>query len=205
MTSKLSCRCEMFFMGHMNYIWKDSLTENKTPLFVADMRDRGRLHFRAASSGSLTPGLHLFFPLFPPLGSCSGSCCCCCVPLHHHQIFYGFGWCTWEIEKGSWWENFCFLLLNLKRWTFGVISATQSFFLFKGFIKMNSTFPSLVQILCFWFRILFSSFWCTSSAWTSFKPKCSLPRVCPLDHFAFRIRSGAANVVGPQICFEGQM
>ncbi|XP_037535720.1 protein FAM3C [Nematolebias whitei] len=42
-------------------------------------------------------------------------------------------------------------------------------------------------------------------AWTSFKPKCSLPRVCPPDHFAFRIRSGAANVVGPQICFEGHI
>ncbi|XP_017263673.1 protein FAM3C [Kryptolebias marmoratus] len=35
-------------------------------------------------------------------------------------------------------------------------------------------------------------------------PKCNLPRVCPPDHFAFRLRSGAANVVGPQICFEGK-
>ncbi|XP_036388679.1 protein FAM3A-like [Megalops cyprinoides] len=32
--------------------------------------------------------------------------------------------------------------------------------------------------------------------------KCGLPRECPVDHFAFHIKSGAANVVGPKICFE---
>ncbi|XP_034388180.1 protein FAM3C [Cyclopterus lumpus] len=36
-------------------------------------------------------------------------------------------------------------------------------------------------------------------------PKCSLTRVCPSDHFALRISSGAANVVGPKICFDGKI
>ncbi|XP_032404760.1 protein FAM3C [Xiphophorus hellerii] len=35
-------------------------------------------------------------------------------------------------------------------------------------------------------------------------PKCSLSAVCPSDHFAFKIWSGAANVVGPKICFDGK-
>ncbi|XP_005997800.1 protein FAM3A isoform X1 [Latimeria chalumnae] len=35
------------------------------------------------------------------------------------------------------------------------------------------------------------------------KNKCGLEKSCPPYHFAFKIRSGAANVVGPQICFEG--
>lgn len=33
--------------------------------------------------------------------------------------------------------------------------------------------------------------------------KCGLPRPCPPRHFAFRVLSGAANVVGPRICLEG--
>lgn len=37
------------------------------------------------------------------------------------------------------------------------------------------------------------------------EPKCSLPRPCPPDHFALHIRSGAANVVGPKICFEDRI
>ncbi|XP_040890711.1 protein FAM3C [Toxotes jaculatrix] len=36
-------------------------------------------------------------------------------------------------------------------------------------------------------------------------PKCSLSRVCPPDHFALHLRSGAANVVGPKICFDGKI
>lgn len=36
-------------------------------------------------------------------------------------------------------------------------------------------------------------------------PKCRLSRKCPIDHFAFHIRSGAAAVVGPQICFDGKI
>uniref|UniRef100_A0A4W6D818 FAM3 metabolism regulating signaling molecule D n=1 Tax=Lates calcarifer TaxID=8187 RepID=A0A4W6D818_LATCA len=43
------------------------------------------------------------------------------------------------------------------------------------------------------------------SATASPKPKCSLSRVCPPDHFALYIRSGAANVVGPKICFDGKI
>ncbi|XP_034075041.1 protein FAM3C [Gymnodraco acuticeps] len=40
---------------------------------------------------------------------------------------------------------------------------------------------------------------------TAPKAKCGLSRVCPPDHFAFNIVSGAANVVGPKICFEGKI
>ncbi|KAM9535760.1 protein FAM3C-like [Salvelinus alpinus] len=35
--------------------------------------------------------------------------------------------------------------------------------------------------------------------------KCSLSKNCPIDHFAFQIRSGAATVVGPKICFDGNI
>lgn len=37
------------------------------------------------------------------------------------------------------------------------------------------------------------------------EPKCDVSRVCPPDHFALQIRSGAANTVGPKICFEGKI
>ncbi|XP_064130364.1 protein FAM3D isoform X1 [Loxodonta africana] len=37
------------------------------------------------------------------------------------------------------------------------------------------------------------------------KSKCSLSKPCPKDYFAFKICSGAANVVGPSMCFENQM
>lgn len=43
------------------------------------------------------------------------------------------------------------------------------------------------------------------SATEAVEPKCSLSRVCPHDHFALHIMSGAANVVGPKICFEDKM
>ncbi|XP_065605955.1 protein FAM3D [Cyrtonyx montezumae] len=35
--------------------------------------------------------------------------------------------------------------------------------------------------------------------------KCENKKGCPVDHFAFRIISGAANVVGPSICFEDRI
>ncbi|XP_042679241.1 protein FAM3D isoform X2 [Centrocercus urophasianus] len=35
--------------------------------------------------------------------------------------------------------------------------------------------------------------------------KCENKKDCPTDHFAFRIISGAANVVGPSICFEDRI
>ena len=35
--------------------------------------------------------------------------------------------------------------------------------------------------------------------------KCDLSEDCPLSHYALRIKSGAANVVGPSICFDGDM
>ncbi|KYO17600.1 protein FAM3A isoform X1 [Alligator mississippiensis] len=35
--------------------------------------------------------------------------------------------------------------------------------------------------------------------------KCGLPQPCPEHHLAFRLVSGAANVVGPKICLEDQM
>ncbi|XP_062301150.1 protein FAM3C [Scomber scombrus] len=36
-------------------------------------------------------------------------------------------------------------------------------------------------------------------------PKCGLSKICPPNHFALHIKSGAANVVGPRICFEGKI
>ncbi|XP_028262508.1 protein FAM3C isoform X2 [Parambassis ranga] len=36
-------------------------------------------------------------------------------------------------------------------------------------------------------------------------PKCSLSKVCPPEHFALRVQSGAANIIGPKICFEGRI
>lgn len=35
--------------------------------------------------------------------------------------------------------------------------------------------------------------------------RCSLSRVCPPDSYAFHIWSGAANIVGPKICFDGKI
>ncbi|XP_075772678.1 protein FAM3A isoform X1 [Pelodiscus sinensis] len=35
--------------------------------------------------------------------------------------------------------------------------------------------------------------------------KCGLPRPCPERHLAFRLVSGAANVIGPKICLEDKM
>ncbi|XP_005997358.1 protein FAM3A [Latimeria chalumnae] len=37
------------------------------------------------------------------------------------------------------------------------------------------------------------------------KYKCGLPMPCPEQHFAFRITSGAANVIGPKICLEDKI
>ncbi|XP_021528056.2 protein FAM3D isoform X6 [Aotus nancymaae] len=37
------------------------------------------------------------------------------------------------------------------------------------------------------------------------KHKCGLIKPCPANHFAFKIGSGAANVVGPTMCFENHM
>uniref|UniRef100_A0A8D2I7T8 FAM3 metabolism regulating signaling molecule D n=1 Tax=Urocitellus parryii TaxID=9999 RepID=A0A8D2I7T8_UROPR len=37
------------------------------------------------------------------------------------------------------------------------------------------------------------------------KTKCGLSKPCPSNYFAFKICSGAANVVGPSMCFENQM
>ncbi|XP_074787202.1 protein FAM3A isoform X2 [Athene noctua] len=37
------------------------------------------------------------------------------------------------------------------------------------------------------------------------KFKCGLSRPCPPAHFAFRLLSGAANVIGPRICLEGRV
>uniref|UniRef100_A0AAQ6IQX0 FAM3 metabolism regulating signaling molecule D n=1 Tax=Anabas testudineus TaxID=64144 RepID=A0AAQ6IQX0_ANATE len=49
--------------------------------------------------------------------------------------------------------------------------------------------------------LLLASFSATATP----KPKCSLSRVCPPDHFAVNVRSGAADIVGPKICFDGKI
>ncbi|NWI98412.1 FAM3D protein, partial [Nothocercus nigrocapillus] len=35
--------------------------------------------------------------------------------------------------------------------------------------------------------------------------ECGNRKSCPSNHFAFRLISGAANVVGPSICFNDQI
>ncbi|CAG5927508.1 protein FAM3C [Menidia menidia] len=35
--------------------------------------------------------------------------------------------------------------------------------------------------------------------------KCGLSKACPPDHFAFKMASGAASVVGPKICLEDKL
>ncbi|XP_029358063.1 protein FAM3C isoform X2 [Echeneis naucrates] len=37
------------------------------------------------------------------------------------------------------------------------------------------------------------------------RPECNVSKVCLPDHVALHIRSGAANVVGPRICFAGKI
>ncbi|KAB0388688.1 hypothetical protein E2I00_004534, partial [Balaenoptera physalus] len=37
------------------------------------------------------------------------------------------------------------------------------------------------------------------------KYKCGLPQPCPEEHLAFRMVSGAANVIGPKICLEDRI
>ncbi len=37
------------------------------------------------------------------------------------------------------------------------------------------------------------------------KGKCGLSKPCPVNYYTFKIDSGATNIIGPQICFEGKM
>uniref|UniRef100_A0A8C0XVR6 Zgc:101783 n=1 Tax=Cyprinus carpio carpio TaxID=630221 RepID=A0A8C0XVR6_CYPCA len=37
------------------------------------------------------------------------------------------------------------------------------------------------------------------------KGKCGLPKPCPENNYTFKIYSGATNIIGPRICFEGKM
>ncbi|XP_016378693.1 protein FAM3C-like isoform X2 [Sinocyclocheilus rhinocerous] len=37
------------------------------------------------------------------------------------------------------------------------------------------------------------------------KGKCGLPKPCPGNDYTFKIYSGATNIIGPRICFEGKM
>ncbi|TEA39366.1 hypothetical protein DBR06_SOUSAS2110130, partial [Sousa chinensis] len=53
--------------------------------------------------------------------------------------------------------------------------------------------------------ILLGDYSVPSAASHSVKTKCGLSKSCPDNFFAFKITSGAANVVGPSVCFEGQM
>ncbi|XP_066100422.1 protein FAM3D [Saccopteryx bilineata] len=51
---------------------------------------------------------------------------------------------------------------------------------------------------------------CCHQGWSVSSPgvmnnKCGLSKPCPKNFFAFKIISGAANVVGPTICFEDHM
>uniref|UniRef100_A0A8C8X6F8 FAM3 metabolism regulating signaling molecule D n=1 Tax=Panthera leo TaxID=9689 RepID=A0A8C8X6F8_PANLE len=44
-----------------------------------------------------------------------------------------------------------------------------------------------------------------ASELTVMRAKCGLAKPCPKEFFAFKISSGAANVVGPTMCFENQV
>uniref|UniRef100_A0A2K5HXY5 ILEI/PANDER domain-containing protein n=1 Tax=Colobus angolensis palliatus TaxID=336983 RepID=A0A2K5HXY5_COLAP len=66
----------------------------------------------------------------------------------------------------------------------------------------GSGFPRIQQ--------LFTSEWPPGrvvEAWAprARKYKCGLPQPCPEEHLAFRVVSGAANVIGPKICLEDKM
>lgn len=37
------------------------------------------------------------------------------------------------------------------------------------------------------------------------KGKCGLSKPCPVNYYTFKIDSGATNIIGPQICFDGKM
>ncbi|KAI2648357.1 Protein FAM3C [Labeo rohita] len=37
------------------------------------------------------------------------------------------------------------------------------------------------------------------------KGKCGLPKPCPGNDYSFKVSSGATNIVGPRICFEGKI
>lgn len=43
------------------------------------------------------------------------------------------------------------------------------------------------------------------SATKAARYKCGLSKLCPAGHFAFKIASGAASVVGPKMCLEDKL
>uniref|UniRef100_A0A2K5CGU8 ILEI/PANDER domain-containing protein n=1 Tax=Aotus nancymaae TaxID=37293 RepID=A0A2K5CGU8_AOTNA len=61
----------------------------------------------------------------------------------------------------------------------------------------GSGFPRIQQ--------LFTSPGSSMSAPRASTYKCGLPQPCPEQHLAFRIVSGAANVIGPKICLEDKI
>ncbi|KFP82660.1 Protein FAM3D, partial [Apaloderma vittatum] len=67
----------------------------------------------------------------------------------------------------------------------------------------------LVTLLGTWFvtQMYFDQSWkaITLRSWLGKElpqHKCGIQKSCPQNHFAFKIISGAANVVGPSICFD---
>ncbi|XP_053492428.1 protein FAM3C [Ictalurus furcatus] len=46
---------------------------------------------------------------------------------------------------------------------------------------------------------------CVSHALFELYPGCCPHRVCPANHFPFFLRSGAANIIGPKICFNNRI
>lgn len=71
-------------------------------------------------------------------------------------------------------------------------------------------FSAVVVVLLITWGISNNSFDVNQTALDIFEepveePKCGLSRACPPDSFALHITSGAATVVGPKICFEGQI
>ncbi|XP_061523909.1 protein FAM3C isoform X2 [Phycodurus eques] len=45
----------------------------------------------------------------------------------------------------------------------------------------------------------------TNEGYKPVRHKCGLSKACPVGHFAFKMASGAASVVGPKMCLEDKM
>ncbi|XP_028853831.1 protein FAM3D-like isoform X2 [Denticeps clupeoides] len=71
--------------------------------------------------------------------------------------------------------------------------------LFVGLLIMAVVFDKYF----FWRKLTSTEEYFGANAPSEFK--CGLPKECPGDEFAFYLKSGIANILGPRICFEGKI
>lgn len=112
-----------------------------------------------------------------------------------------FIWCTRKSQKPSWWAHFnslhqlgSFPFVSLCR---VLISPPPPFLHFR--LVLHRLDQSTIQSR--WSANNTAQLW--QSKWLFYYARCQ-PRVFPPDHLAVRLTSGASNMVGPQICFEGK-